>query len=723
MRHSVLLRRYMLTMVCMILIPCCLLLTLFYSSLSGNLIREAENMLQSQAQAVMDVYDSAIAACVQTSVQISNDSVISPYNLRSNRYESVEALQRLRLYGIQLDFCDAILLNLRGEETLYSQNGLIGLDALLRFAGEEFSMLKQQYTDLLNTCDSIFFTPPDMYINAGNGKHYLVLFSPWSMHGHTVGTLLFQINAETFFANLFGSLTNASVDAFCVRDEKNRVLYAYNATDVLPQSAEAGIASIRFNGRAASLITCSSTQSDWTLSVVMSHGKVASILHNIHFAGVSWTILALLIVWLIWGVIIAYRFWLPLHQMVKSHAKASPQAANARQNELKILDECIRCLQAENAQQRMQAALEAERQRLLYALLHDSIPLSMDFDHQLNNAGIQLSGPLLRVLSLSVADMNAASCTQFMAACGEIPSVYAVDMAYKNIIACVYSTQASTEPTLHARILHCCEIWAGDSFSAGLSSACAQIADLKRCFAESILALENALAENARLKTYAAEEKPRENWKESLERIASALEAGMRYGNEEILRNALTDWQTLSTALRQNPECAAYVRHVLIYRLGAIAQERGMECNSAFLAALIHKDTDGAFFEALSAFSRQIAADFQSQRLASNNMTYQKVVDFIEDHYCDQNMSLAMLANQFDMSTPYMSRFFLEHSGVNFVDYLSEKRMSRACELLLTTDLTVREVVEIVGYCNVSSFTRKFSELYGTSPGRFRSNR
>ena len=108
-------------------------------------------------------------------------------------------------------------------------------------------------------------------------------------------------------------------------------------------------------------------------------------------------------------------------------------------------------------------------QRLLYALLHDSIPLSMDFDHQLNNAGIQLSGPLLRVLSLSVADMNAASCTQFMAACGEIPSVYAVDMAYKNIIACVYSTQASTEPTLHARILHCCEIWAGDSFSAGLS--------------------------------------------------------------------------------------------------------------------------------------------------------------------------------------------------------------------------------------------------------------
>ena len=156
MRHSVLLRRYMLTMVCMILIPCCLLLTLFYSSLSGNLIREAENMLQSQAQAVMDVYDSAIAACVQTSVQISNDSVISPYNLRSNRYESVEALQRLRLYGIQLDFCDAILLNVRGEETLYSQNGLIGLDALLRFAGEEFSMLKQQYTDLLNTCDSIF---------------------------------------------------------------------------------------------------------------------------------------------------------------------------------------------------------------------------------------------------------------------------------------------------------------------------------------------------------------------------------------------------------------------------------------------------------------------------------------------------------------------------------------------------------------------------------------
>ena len=82
-----------------------------------------------------------------------------------------------------------------------------------------------------------------------------------------------------------------------------------------------------------------------------------------------------------------------------------------------------------------------------------------------------------------------------------------------------------------------------------------------------------------------------------------------------------------------------------------------------------------------------------------------------------------LLANQFNMSIPYMSRFFLEHSGVNFVDYLSQKRMQRACELLRTTDDPVREIVEKVGYCNVSSFTRKFSELYDVTPGRFRSKR
>ena len=72
------------------------------------------------------------------------------------------------------------------------------------------------------------------------------------------------------------------------------------------------------------------------------------------------------------------------------------------------------------------------------------------------------------------------------------------------------------------------------------------------------------------------------------------------------------------------------------------------------------------------------------------------------------------------MSTASLSRMFSEALGMLFVDYVSQKRMAYGAELLAGTNLSVKEIVAEVGYIDVSSFSRKFSKIFGMTPTAYR---
>ena len=46
--------------------------------------------------------------------------------------------------------------------------------------------------------------------------------------------------------------------------------------------------------------------------------------------------------------------------------------------------------------------------------------------------------------------------------------------------------------------------------------------------------------------------------------------------------------------------------------------------------------------------------------------------------------------------------------------------MEKAKELLMTTELSLKQIAATVGYSNVSSFIRRFKQLYGVTPGSYK---
>ena len=51
--------------------------------------------------------------------------------------------------------------------------------------------------------------------------------------------------------------------------------------------------------------------------------------------------------------------------------------------------------------------------------------------------------------------------------------------------------------------------------------------------------------------------------------------------------------------------------------------------------------------------------------------------------------------------------------GMPYIDYLTQVRMEKACQLLTETDMPIKEIVWQVGYIDDSSFRKKFKARYG----------
>jgi len=88
-----------------------------------------------------------------------------------------------------------------------------------------------------------------------------------------------------------------------------------------------------------------------------------------------------------------------------------------------------------------------------------------------------------------------------------------------------------------------------------------------------------------------------------------------------------------------------------------------------------------------------------------------------------RDISLEMVAEELELSVHYISKYFKDKTGMNFLDYVSELRIVKAKELLLHSKIKIQDIAEQVGYINTNSFIRMFRKATGISPGEFRRQR
>jgi AraC-like DNA-binding protein len=83
-------------------------------------------------------------------------------------------------------------------------------------------------------------------------------------------------------------------------------------------------------------------------------------------------------------------------------------------------------------------------------------------------------------------------------------------------------------------------------------------------------------------------------------------------------------------------------------------------------------------------------------------------------------LSFPELVGRTACSPRHVSRLFTELVGVSFREKQAELRLTRACDLLATTDFKVVDVAMESGFQSTSLFSAMFKQRFGTSPARWR---
>ena len=94
---------------------------------------------------------------------------------------------------------------------------------------------------------------------------------------------------------------------------------------------------------------------------------------------------------------------------------------------------------------------------------------------------------------------------------------------------------------------------------------------------------------------------------------------------------------------------------------------------------------------------------------------------YIDQHFTEE-VSLSMLSDIFFMDSDYASKLFKKEYGISIKNYIINKRIDAAKELLITTTLPVNIVAINVGYENYSYFTRLFKKMTNLTPIEFRNH-
>lgn len=118
---------------------------------------------------------------------------------------------------------------------------------------------------------------------------------------------------------------------------------------------------------------------------------------------------------------------------------------------------------------------------------------------------------------------------------------------------------------------------------------------------------------------------------------------------------------------------------------------------------------------------RRVQVKMNQQFLAKNNTRKysNEAVQFIRHNYY-RNLSAQEIADNIGITRGYLSSCFKEVFQLSVQEYIIEYRMKKAREMLLNSDLKIKEVAFYTGYQDELYFSKVFKKKYGVSPRVFR---
>ena len=217
-----------------------------------------------------------------------------------------------------------------------------------------------------------------------------------------------------------------------------------------------------------------------------------------------------------------------------------------------------------------------------------------------------------------------------------------------------------------------------------------------------------------------------ENEADKVESEGSVTEAIRLFGESletadvAAIRSSLETVESRLSSVKEEDTYKTYYCYKLLTVY--FAKARDMRNYKMEVARLIDFDSEAQLFEMLHQSVERFCVQCSKAEQVTANKMRTELLAYIEENFNNKSLSLAAVADHLNTSVYVATRLFKETTGKNFKEYVMDKRMEYAADLLKSTSHKVAEISGMAGFENAEYFSSLFKTKFGMTPTQYRKN-
>ncbi|WP_246310857.1 helix-turn-helix domain-containing protein [Paenibacillus xylanilyticus] len=734
--------KYIWSYLFILLIPLAFMTVFIYENAVKTLRTEIESSRLAQLSQTKVTIDSRMKELSEIASRISYDNRLSSYRV-TNTQTSPEAIRALDQYKATSSMIDEIYLYFHDDKRIYSSKGLTDFEVFADNLSFE-SWDKQSLYNDLNETKHPTVRPADVVTKTGGVRDrklaYLIPITPNSLNPHATVMVFIK---ESQITDLIDSILGNYQGLTFVLDVEGQILAANYQGDTLSTNASAalfntitpGIQERRLDGKDHSIVSVQSESNGWTYMTVMPSSQFFSSVLDVR----SFMMLILGIVVLVGvavALVLARMQYQPISTLVEFASSRFPEKKNAGEpgyaNELERIRSAL-----QNYSSRIDLQEPFARNQYLSTLINfgNSDPLSPEL-MQLFDLKLDKDTLFVMVIGWNGSKHSDMELRRRIASCLahiELPDLqatgYGVELPQLDRFGVIMSFDAiegleeisSIKQIMeHVRGMLLDTLSIAPMIAAG--SGYRQLHELNQSYIEACSAFD--LLVPGEFGTSALFEEMSKTPSHSFwipNHMQLKLAQSLKQGNSDVASQMI---RSSVSSLQSSMLPALLVRCISFDLLNTIlktASELGEHHMLQQIAPnMVFSSSLDELESVLLSLASQLCAEVNQDTQQEEQTLIDRIVDYIDTHFTDHNLSLDTLAYEFEVSPSHVSRSFKEKTGINFIQYIWQKRLDRVFHQLKTTDTPLKDLIQEVGYLDTPNFIRKFKKETGLTPGQYR---
>ncbi|WP_322922346.1 AraC family transcriptional regulator [Paenibacillus campi] len=761
-------RSYMVSYLLIFLVPLIVITVFIYQSAVNSLRTEIEQSNVNQLNQVRMTIDGRMTELRDIAIRMSYDNSLTRYMVKHPYYSS-EAIRRLDQYRANSAIIDDLLLYFHHDSVIYSSEGLSGLHVVFGKTYTFSNWDQQQIKRDLNEIKYPLTRPADRVTVNSRQSSMLVHMVPIKpTAAYPYATVVYLINESRLTGMMNSVLSDFKGNSY-IFDNNGHVLTANNH-DTLPTPLElgtlskltSGIHSMELNGKQQSVVAVESPENGWTYVTTMPSDQFFSRIFHVQTLIVF--IFALVaLAGIPVALMLARRQYGPLRDLVEfaqnRSAGKGTQTDRGHANGQALHNEWT-WIRDTLLHYRDQVGLQQPyvRHQCLLMLMKHGQPDDAETVRLIDGLGLREQGLHYFVMIVSSdalllrspAASTASNVELLDETVGSYPSLpdllsevdlpqhgarlYGVEYSSSNRLAlavCWHPQRAGESEAdqglngIVAAVRQLVYTHYSTYPTVGVGNSYTELEAINQSFIEAATAMEYRVIGETSSVTYFNQLHQDDHragssqfWisNESLLKLSQSL----KQGNIQVASHMI---HYITAGVHAQSLPLPLMRCILFDLLNTVlrtASDAGLLGSLRDMPQLSAFETAEELEGQLQMLAIRICACAEHKQETEQVSLLDQIVAYVEAQYADYALSLEGMAQQFSISSSYLSRTFKDKTGLTFSQYIWQLRRDEVIRQITETDDPLKDIIVRVGYLDTANFIRKFKKEMGCTPGQYR---